>query len=65
MALCDLPDGSAGIFGAADEGEDIRGHLWPFADLMQALAAGRITNAPLILTAQWLAARKPDLPTGG
>jgi nudix-type nucleoside diphosphatase (YffH/AdpP family) len=64
VALCDLPDGSAGVFGAEDEGEDICGHLWPFADLMQALAEGRITNAPLILTAQWLAARKADL-TGG
>jgi ADP-ribose pyrophosphatase len=54
VAICDLPDGAAGVFGAEAEAEDIRGHLLSFDALTKALAAGEITNAPLILTALWL-----------
>lgn len=54
VALVDLPDGSAGIFGEASEAEDIRGHLIPFARMMDLVATGEIANAPLILTALWL-----------
>ncbi|NJS37931.1 MAG: NUDIX domain-containing protein, partial [Rhodobacteraceae bacterium] len=54
IGLCDLPDGVAGIFGAEAEAEDIRGHLLAFGDLMDAVARGEITNAPLLLTALWL-----------
>ena len=54
VALCDLPDGVAGVFGQADEAEDIRGQLVPFDRLMAAVAGGEIANAPLILTALWL-----------
>ena len=54
VALCDLPDGIDGIFGAEDEAEDIKGHLVPFDTLMQAVARGEVSNAPLILTALWL-----------
>jgi nudix-type nucleoside diphosphatase (YffH/AdpP family) len=54
VALVDLPDGSAGIFGVEGEAEDIRGHLIPFAQMMDLVASGEIANAPLILTALWL-----------
>jgi ADP-ribose pyrophosphatase len=54
VALCDLPDGVAGIFGAADEAEDIKGHLIGFDALIAAVLAGEVANAPLILTALWL-----------
>jgi len=54
VALTDLPDGSAGVFGMAGETEDIRGHLVGFAHLMDLVASGEIENAPLILTALWL-----------
>ncbi len=54
VALVDLPDGSAGVFGAAEEAEDIRGHLISFDRLMELLLSGEIENAPLILTALWL-----------
>ena len=54
VALCDLPDGSAGVFGVAGEAEDIRGHLVSFARLMDLVASGEASNAPLILTALWL-----------
>ena len=54
VALCDLPDGVAGVFGAADEAEDIRGLVLSFDALLAALAEGEITNAPLILSVLWL-----------
>ncbi len=54
VGLCDLPDDVAGVFGAAEEAEDIRGHLLSFDALMDAVARGEITNAPLLLTALWL-----------
>ena len=54
VALCDLPDGVAGVFGAEDEGEDIKGHLLDFNELVAVMAAGEIGNAPLLLTVLWL-----------
>lgn len=54
VALADLPDGVAGVFGLAEEAEDIRGHLVSFDRLMELVASGEIENAPLILTALWL-----------
>ncbi len=54
IGLCDLPDGVAGVFGAEEEAEDIRGHLLSFDALMEAVARGEITNAPLLLTVLWL-----------
>lgn len=55
VAICDLPDGIAGIHGLASEAEDIRGHLIGLDHLMDLVRTGEINNAPLILTAQWLA----------
>lgn len=54
VALCDLPDGVAGVFGAEDEGEDILGHLLPFDRVVEVMEAGEIGNAPLLLTLLWL-----------
>jgi ADP-ribose pyrophosphatase len=54
LALADLPDGVAGVFGVEGEAEDIRGHLVPFDRLMELVASGEASNAPLILTALWL-----------
>ena len=54
LALTDLPDEAAGVFGLAEEAEDIRGHLVGFDDLMALVASGEAGNAPLILTALWL-----------
>ena len=65
VALCDLPDGVAGVFGAEEEGEDIRGHLMPFDALMAAVARGEVSNAPLILTAFWLQRERPRLQARG
>ena len=54
VALCDLPDGVAGVFGAEDEAEDIRGHLMGFASLMEMVASGEVAVGPLVITALWL-----------
>ncbi len=61
LAITDLPDDAAGVFGVAGEAEDIRGHLVSFDDLMALVATGEVANAPLILTAYWLAARRDSL----
>lgn len=54
VALCDLPDGVAGVFGAAEEAEDIKGHLVAFDRLVEVMNSGEIGNAPLLLTVLWL-----------
>ena len=54
VALCDLPDGSDGVFGVEGEAEDIRGHLLSFERLMDLVASGEASNAPVVLTALWL-----------
>ena len=64
VAITELPDGAAGVFGVDGEAEDIRGHLMGFDDLMALVASGEVANAPLILTAYWLAARREILRAG-
>ena len=54
VGLADLRDGTAGVFGLADEAEDIRGHLVAFDALIGLVASGEVNNGPLILTALWL-----------
>jgi nudix-type nucleoside diphosphatase (YffH/AdpP family) len=54
VALCDLPDGVAGVFGATEEAEDIQGHLMTFEGFVALMASGEISNAPLLLTGLWL-----------
>lgn len=61
VALCDLPDAAAGVFGVAEEAEDIRGHLMGFEALMALVASGEVANAPLLLTALWLQRERPRL----
>ena len=58
VAVCDLPDNAAGVFGLAEEAEDIRGHLLTLEDLLGQITRGEVDNAPLILTAWWLAANR-------
>lgn len=61
VALCDLPGEGAGLHGLADEAEDIRSHRVAFADLMAMVDSGEAANAPLILSAQWLALNRDRL----
>jgi ADP-ribose pyrophosphatase len=47
--------GAGGVFGLPDEGEDIKVHLLPFAQLQAWLDEGRLRVASTLLAAQWLA----------
>lgn len=53
VAQADLPE-VGGIHGQVDEGEDIRLHLFDYADLPQLLNSQRLRNAPVIMALQWL-----------
>ncbi|GLS88345.1 tellurite resistance protein [Cypionkella aquatica] len=61
VALTDLPDAAAGVFGVEGEAEDIRGHLLSFARLMELVTSGEISNAPTLLSALWLAQNRDRL----
>lgn len=61
VAVCDLPDGSAGPGGRADEGEDILTRLIEEDRLFADAREGRLRVAPLTLLALWLAAAAPGI----
>ncbi len=61
VALTDLADTAAGVFGVEGEAEDIRGHLISFERLMALVASGEISNAPTVVTAFWLAQNRARL----
>ena len=50
-----------GIHGLPEEGEDIRVHVWPFEDALQAVRDGRIDNAASIMALQWLALNRQEV----
>ncbi|KEI69715.1 NUDIX domain-containing protein [Endozoicomonas elysicola] len=54
--FCGLVDASiaGGIFGVADEGEDIKVHVLPFPEAYDMVEDGRIANAPAVIALQWL-----------
>lgn len=64
IALADLPDGSAGLHGLADEAEDIRGHIVSFDQAMGLVRTGEVNNAPLLLSLLWLERERPRLRAG-
>jgi ADP-ribose pyrophosphatase len=61
VAQADLPDGTGGLGGLADESEDIRAHVISFDRLMALVASGEVGNGPLILTALWLRTERERL----
>ncbi|RMH83666.1 NUDIX domain-containing protein [Pseudomonas sp. AOB-7] len=54
-------EGAGGVHGLAEEGEDIRVHVWPLADALQAVKDGRIDNAASIIALQWLALNRDEV----
>ena len=54
-ATADLSQ-AGGIFGAEDEGEDIKVHLFDYADVEPLLQSGHVTNAALLIALQWFQA---------
>lgn len=61
IGLADLSQHRGGVGGLPGEGEDIRAHVIPFADLMALVGTGEVNNAPLILLALWLDRTRADL----
>ena len=53
--------GVGGVFGVAEEGEDIRVHVWPLAGALKAVQDGRIDNAASIIALQWLVLNKEQV----
>ncbi|NCI78213.1 NUDIX domain-containing protein [Acinetobacter kanungonis] len=48
-----LPE-QGGVFGVANEGENIQLHILDYADIRSLLTNGRLRNAPVIMALQWL-----------
>jgi len=54
-------EAAGGVHGLEEEGEDIRVHVWPFEDALQAVRDGRINNAASIIALQWLALNRAEV----
>lgn len=53
--------GAGGVHGLAEEGEDIRVHVWSLQDALAAVRDGRINNAASIIALQWLALNRDEV----
>lgn len=60
IGRCDS-EGAGGVHGLAEEGEDIRVHVWPLEDALDAVKDGRIENAASIIALQWLALNRIEV----
>ncbi|HQQ62852.1 MAG TPA: NUDIX domain-containing protein [Pseudomonadales bacterium] len=60
-ARVDLPDSVAGVFGLAEEAEDIRVKTFATADTFGAMLNGSINNAATIIALQWLQLNRESL----
>jgi ADP-ribose pyrophosphatase len=54
-------EAAGGIYGLADEGEDIRAHVIAYDTAMALLSDGTVSNAHTMLALQWLQINKSDL----
>lgn len=61
VGIADLPLGAAGVSGLETEAENIRAHVIPLARLMDLIATGEAANAPVLVSAQWLALNRDRL----
>lgn len=52
-AYTQLPPANS-VFGLASEGEDIKLHVFDYAQIDALLSSGRLQNSPVILALQWL-----------
>lgn len=64
IGIADLPDGSEGLHGVDDEGEDIRTHLLSRSEFLAGIEAGEMPDGPLILSAYWLELNRARLLAG-
>ena len=61
VGFADLPDDVAGTGGLDEEDEDIRSHVLSFDHLMDMCDELQLANAPLIMSAYWLARHRDRL----
>jgi len=61
VGIADLPDSAQGVSGLEIEAEDIRAHVISYQRLRDLMDSGEIENAPLLITAQWLALNRDRL----
>ncbi len=54
-------EGAEGVFGLAEEHEDIEVVVFPATDVLAAIDAGTINNAMTIIAVQWLQLHKQEL----
>lgn len=52
-ALCDL-SGAGGIYGLAEEGEDIRFNVYPALEVFDAMLQSRASNGATLIALQWV-----------
>ena len=60
IGRCDS-NGAEGVFGLADEGEDIKVHVWSVEQALTAVRDGTIDNAASIIALQWLALNRDEV----
>lgn len=65
IGIAELPDGTGGVHGLADEHEDIRGHLLSVEELDALAAQGGLRNGPMLLSALWLVRHRDRLRHAG
>jgi ADP-ribose pyrophosphatase len=53
--------GAGGIFGVADESEDIRAQVIACSEIPALMAAGKVNNAHTLIALQWLQLNQPRL----
>ena len=61
IALARLTADEEGVSGLESEAEDIRAHVIAFDRLMALVDSGEVQNAPLLLSAHWLARHRDGL----
>ena len=61
VGIADLGGRSGTVAGADAEDEDILSHVLPVSRLMEIVASGEAENAPLLISAYWLAANRDRL----
>jgi ADP-ribose pyrophosphatase len=60
---CGLLDltGKGGIFGLDSEAEDIKFHVWPYDEVMQAFSQGLLNSAAMTVSLLWLQLKHSEL----
>jgi hypothetical protein len=61
LGITDLPDDITGVNGLDSEAEDIKSYLYSFDALMEMTESFQAANAPLVLSALWLARHRKRL----